>query len=176
MGITKYRFRKNYHLFGSIIYWESPRIFTNLLGMTHPRILCLDIGLKRTGVAVCDETRTLASPVTVIDSTHRKKWVAEVARLIESTESGMCVVGLPLNQDGEPGRDAEVIRRFIAALRESVSVPVIEWDERFTTVQAEQALIEAQYSWKERKSIIDQAAAAIILQSYLDNLSFNRNS
>lgn len=141
--------------------------------MIRPRILCLDIGLKRTGVALSDETRTLASPLVVVDSTDRKRWLSEISALVDSTESGTLLVGIPLNQDGQIGRDAITIRKFIAVLREVVSVPVIEWDERFTTVQAERALIEANYSRKERKGTIDKAAAAIILQSYLDSLTFD---
>ncbi len=142
----------------------------SLESTNRTRILCLDVGVKRTGVAICDETRTLASPVCVLPSHDRKALFVEVKRLIESLEAGMILVGLPLNQDGEVGADAEKILKFIAALRECVSVPVLEWDERLTTVEAERILIGADFSRKERKGFIDQVAATIILQSYIDCL------
>lgn len=144
--------------------------------MTTSRIICLDIGLKRTGVAVSDETRTIASPRGTIDSTDRKRWLQQIQQLVTETEASAILVGVPLNQYGDEGADATTIRRFIAVLRESISIPVIEWDERYSTVQAERMLIAADVSRKKRKGVIDQVAAAIILQSYLDSLTFDRNA
>lgn len=139
---------------------------------TRSRILSLDIGTKRTGVALSDETRLLASPLTTVEETQIKPWVLKIKALVEENEVAEVVVGLPLNQYGEEGKDALNIRKYIAALQGELTIPVIEWDERFTTVQAERSLIEADFSRKNRKKVIDQIAASIILQGYLDRLRF----
>jgi len=139
---------------------------------TRTRILSLDIGSKRTGVALSDETRLIASPLVTVEESQIKPWLLKIKALIEENEVAEVVVGLPLNQYGEEGPDAQNIRKYIAALQEALTIPVIEWDERFTTVQAERSLIEADFSRKGRKKVIDQIAASIILQGYLDRLRF----
>jgi len=139
------------------------------------RIMALDIGSKRTGVALSDETLLFASPLMTLEETQLKPWVSKVKNLVEEHQVAKVLVGLPLNQFGEEGRDALNIRKYIAALQEGLSVPVIEWDERFTTAQAERTLIDADVSRKGRKKVIDQIAACIILQGYLDSLKFNRD-
>ncbi|MFM8269916.1 MAG: Holliday junction resolvase RuvX [Pseudomonadota bacterium] len=139
------------------------------------RIMALDIGSKRTGVALSDETRLFASPHVTIEETQIKPWLKKVQELVEKNQVAEVLVGLPLNQYGEEGKDALNIRRYIAALQEGLQIPVIEWDERFTTVQAERTLIDADLSRKNRKKVIDQIAACIILQGYLDSLKFNKN-
>lgn len=136
------------------------------------RILALDIGTKRTGVALSDELQTFASPNTVLPMENKNIWIKNLSNIIEENEVGQVVVGLPLNQHGESGKDAESVGKIIALLRERLKVPVIEWDERFTTVQAERALISADVSRQKRKEVIDKVAAAILLQSYLDHLRF----
>ncbi len=145
--------------------------------MDNPgRILGLDIGHKRTGVALSDETQLLATPYSQFDTTNRKAWLESIQGVIQEYEVTKVVVGLPLNHHGEAGRDAETIGRYISALRSAVSVPVVEWDERFTTCQAERSLLEADVSRAKRKQVIDKVAAAIILQSYLDSLRFSLDS
>jgi putative Holliday junction resolvase len=144
--------------------------------MEKTRILGLDIGSKRTGVSLSDETRLIASPFTTIEETQLKPWVLKVQTLVNQNEVAEVVVGLPLNQYGEEGKDAENIKKYIAALQEVLSIPVIEWDERFSTVQAERTLLEADVSRKSRKKVIDQIAASIILQGYLDSLRFKQRS
>ncbi|NBX76365.1 MAG: Holliday junction resolvase RuvX [Proteobacteria bacterium] len=139
------------------------------------RIMALDIGSKRTGVALSDETRLFASPLLTLEETQIKPWLVKVQKLVEEHEVAEVLVGLPLNQFGEEGKDALNIRRYIAALQEGLKIPVIEWDERFTTVQAERTLIDADLSRKNRKKVIDQIAACIMLQGYLDSLKFNQN-
>ena len=119
---------------------------------------------------------TLASPVTHIEVTGQNDWIKKVLLFLESYEVEQIVVGLPLNHHGEDGQDAERIRKYIALLREKTSFPVIEWDERFTTVQAERYLISANVSRKNRKQVVDKIAASIMLQSYLDHLQFKRES
>ena len=140
------------------------------------RILGLDIGLKRTGIAVSDETRLIASPLTYVESKNPGEWIGKVLEVIEQESPTEVVVGLPLNHHGEEGQDAAVIRKYIALLRERYSGPVVEWDERFTTVQAERSLLDADVSRKKRKTLIDKVAAAIILQGYLDRLRFQHDN
>lgn len=135
--------------------------------------MALDIGQKRTGVALCDESRLIASPYATVDSQNRKTWVEAIALIAREEEVGAIVVGMPLNQHGEEGEDAKNIRKFIALLQERVALPVIEWDERFSTVQAEKTLLSADVSRKKRKEVIDKVVAAILLQSYLDSLRFH---
>lgn len=136
------------------------------------RIMGLDIGHKRTGIALSDESCTISSPLTVLPMQNRKEFFSELAKLVEENAVAEVVVGLPLNQWGEEGNDAEKMQKIIALLRERLSVPVIEWDERFTTVQAERSLLEADLSRKRRKEVIDKIAAAILLQSFLDSRKF----
>lgn len=136
------------------------------------RVMGVDIGHKRTGIALSDETRFIATPLTVLEMVPGKKWAKEIARLVEEREVAQIVAGLPLNHNGEEGDDAIAILKFIALLRENVKVPVVEWDERFTTAQAERSLLAADVSRKGRKAVIDKIAASIILQGYLDSLRF----
>jgi putative holliday junction resolvase len=143
---------------------------------TPKRTLGFDIGTKRTGIALADESMTLASPVTHIEVTSKNDWIKKVLSFLEQYEIEQIVVGLPLNHEGEEGQDADRIRQYIALLREKTSFPVIEWDERFTTVQAERYLISANVSRKNRKQVVDKIAACIMLQSYLDHLQFKRES
>jgi putative Holliday junction resolvase len=135
-----------------------------------PRILGLDIGTKRTGVAMSDASRFLSSPYTTIETRDPREWVRQLTEIIQKEEVAEIVVGLPLNQYGEEGTDANRIRSYINLLRSRTDLPVVEWDERYTTVQAERALIHADYSREKRKQVIDRVAATIILQGYLDSL------
>lgn len=137
--------------------------------MLRGRTLSLDVGSKRTGVAVSDEYNLIASPLTVVEATDLKVWKEKILALVAEEEPARIVVGLPLDNEGEAGRDAANIRRYIALLREAVSVPVIEWDERYTTAEAERVLLQADVSRRRRKQVIDKIAAAIILQSYLEH-------
>ncbi|MBY0369674.1 Holliday junction resolvase RuvX [bacterium] len=134
-----------------------------------PRILGLDIGTKRTGVAVSDATRFLGSPLCTIEERDPVRWVTQVLDIINKEEVGTVVVGIPLNQYGEEGRDAVRIRSYVSLLRKRTPLPVVEWDERYTTVQAERSLISADLSRQKRKLVIDRVAATIILQGYLDS-------
>lgn len=140
------------------------------------RTLGLDIGTKRTGIAIADETLTLASPLTHIEASNKKDWIIKLLKFLENYDTAQIIVGIPLNQYGEEGEDAIRIKQYIALLREKVNFPVIEWDERFTTVQAEKTLITADISRKNRKQVIDKVAASIMLQSYLDHLKFEKES
>ncbi|MBM4304848.1 MAG: Holliday junction resolvase RuvX [Deltaproteobacteria bacterium] len=138
------------------------------------RILGLDIGTKRTGIAIADETLSLASPLHCIEANSHQDWLTKLLKVLENYSIEKLIVGIPLNQHGEEGKDAQRIKKYIALLREQLKFPVIEWDERFTTVQAERALLSTDMSRKNRKQVIDQIAATMMLQSYLDYMRFQK--
>ena len=133
------------------------------------RHLGLDVGDRRIGVALSDETATLASALTTLTRSGGRKDATLVADLARRHEVAAVVVGLPLNMDGTRGPQAEKVLGFVESLRRRLAhVPVVTRDERLTTVEAEEKLREAGVGWKERKRVVDQAAAVVILQEYLD--------
>lgn len=132
------------------------------------RVLGLDVGDRRIGLALSDETRTLATGLPTLERVGPKKDVKAVADLARRHEVGHIVVGLPRRLDGSIGPQAEKVREFTSRVRAAVSVPVVEWDERFTTVIAEQTLIEGGVRRSDRRKVVDKVAAVLILQNYLD--------
>lgn len=137
------------------------------------RTLALDVGSKTIGVAVSDPLGIIAQPVTTIARTGRKADTAEVMAIVTDREVGCVVVGLPIRTDGTEGDTAAEARRMAAAVEAAIVerglvVPVVLEDERFTTAQAERALIKSGVRRKKRKKVIDQAAAVLILQGFLD--------
>ena len=133
------------------------------------RILGLDVGDVRIGVALSDETATLATGLPTLERIGPRKDVKAVAALARTHGAAEVVVGLPRTLAGEIGPQAEKVLAFAEDLKRSVSVPVVSWDERFTTSMATQALIEGGVSRKNRKGMVDRVAAVLILQSYLDS-------
>ncbi|HUG54490.1 MAG TPA: Holliday junction resolvase RuvX [Vicinamibacteria bacterium] len=134
------------------------------------RYLGLDVGDRRIGVALSDETATLASPLTTLRRSGGRRDLGAVAEIVGRHEVVAVVVGLPLNMDGTRGRQAEKVLAFVEALRARLEVPVAVGDERLTTVEAEERLRESGLGWTERRRVVDQAAAVVILQEYLDHL------
>lgn len=132
------------------------------------RTLALDLGDRRIGVALSDATGTLARPLEVFQRRSRAADFAHVAALVQQHEVGAVVIGLPFNMNGTEGQRAAWTRDYGAALGQAVERPVTFWDERLTTVEAEE-LLQAQGRRSEKRSV-DAIAAAIILQSYLDHL------
>lgn len=134
------------------------------------RVLALDYGLRRIGVAVTDPTRTIASPLTTLKRREGKRppW-AEIARIVEEQEVAEFVVGLPLNLDGEEGEWAAEVREFGAQLARRFERPIHWIDERLTSVMAERAVrgLGLRKGQREEKERIDAAAAALILQAFL---------
>ena len=135
------------------------------------RIMALDVGEATLGVAVSDPLRMTAQPVGTIRRHGRKRDIRAVADLIAKHDVSSMVVGLPLQLDGEAGLAVESTMSFVESQRKSTGIPVVTWDERLTTVQAERVLIDADLSRKRRREVINHVAAAIILQSYLDSQS-----
>jgi putative Holliday junction resolvase len=133
------------------------------------RYLGLDVGDARIGVALSDETATLASGLLTLPRVGPRRDVRVLVGLVREHHVGTVVVGLPLRLDGGVGPQAEKVQGFADALRRSLDVPVVTWDERLTSVAADELLAEAGVRRRDRKSRIDQAAAVLILQGYLDS-------
>ena len=132
------------------------------------KIMAVDLGDARTGLAVCDRTEFLASPIGVIHEYNFEKVLQKTAIASKEYDVQQIVVGLPKNMNGSIGERAEKCREFARRLGEMVDIPVLLWDERNTTVSAHQALNNTNVRGKKRKDVVDEVAATIILQSYLD--------
>jgi putative Holliday junction resolvase len=130
------------------------------------RLIALDVGERRIGVAVSDPTGTLATPHSVIQRRSKAKDFAAVARLVAELGAEQVVVGLPLSLNGEVGPQARRVTRYARALAQTLDVPVELYDERYSTVTADELLAE---SGRKRRVPIDAAAAAVILQDYLES-------
>jgi putative Holliday junction resolvase len=139
--------------------------------MAGTRILALDPGTKRIGVALSDELGWTAQPLETFERRSVEADIAHIRDLVKEHEVGEVVVGLPLRLDGRAGPEAEEAERFRGKLAEALPVPVVAWDERLTSRSAEDLLIQANVSRKKRKGAVDRIAAALILQSYLASRS-----
>ena len=133
------------------------------------RMLALDVGEKRIGVAVSDEAGKVALPVdTVVRGESLENDLVQIAEIAQSRGAQRIVIGLPTSLKGQPGPAAQQMTAFAAALRQATPVEVVLWDERLTTVIAERAIRMAGVRRSQRRQHIDQVAAALILQSYLE--------
>ena len=134
------------------------------------KILALDVGTVRIGVAICDELEMGAYPlVTYTRVGSLKRDIAAIQHIIAEQEADAVLVGLPTSLDGNEGAQAKYTRTFGNALTAVIPVPVAYWDESLTSVEAEERLIAMDYSRQKRRSVLDQWAAKILLESYLDH-------
>ena len=133
-------------------------------------IFGLDIGDARTGVAISDELGIAAHPLCTIHRKSRKAVLAELQELVTAHKVERIVVGLPLQLDGETGTQARKVKRFAERLAQQVNLPIVFWDESFTTFEAAQILRGTKKRRKKRKQVIDQVAAVLILEGYLEEL------
>ncbi len=131
------------------------------------RIMGIDYGDARTGVAISDLLCSLVGSTTVIHSRNPEKTVGEIVKMVQGSEIGEIVVGLPKNMDGSEGARAELCREFAKAVEKATGLPVHLWDERRTTVEAHNILSEHNYHGKKRKNTVDAVAASLILEGYL---------
>ena len=131
------------------------------------KIMAVDYGDTRTGLAVCDRTEFLASPVGVIEERNFYFTIQKVAHAVKEYDVQMVVVGYPVNMNGKVGPRAEKCAQFAELLKTKVDVPVELWDERATTLEAQNYLSETGTYGKKRKEVIDEVAATIILESYM---------
>ena len=138
-------------------------------GPVEVRALGLDLGERRVGVAVCDAAGTVATPVeTLVRSGDAQRDLEAVAAQVSDWQAEIVVVGLPISLDGTEGPAARAARAEIDRLGRFLEVPVVSYDERLTTVIAERSLMEQQMKGPKRRGVVDQVAAAVILQSWLD--------
>ena len=131
------------------------------------KIMGLDYGDARTGVAISDLLCTLVGSTTVLPSRNEEKLLADVVRLTKENGVGTIVVGLPRNMDGTEGPRAEACRAFAEKVKKITGVDVEMWEERRTTVEAHQILSDHNYHGKKRKNTVDAVAASLILEGYL---------
>lgn len=137
------------------------------------RIMCLDVGSVRVGIAMSDPMQIIASPLEVLKRTNSINNDAKyVANLIKTYEVGLVVVGLPLKLDGTESASTLMAREFAEKLSKFTTVPIEFQDERLSTVSAQRILLEGNVRRDKRKGVVDKLAANIILQNYLDKLSY----
>jgi len=128
----------------------------------------LDIGSHTIGVAITDELQITAQGLKTIRRSSVEEDLEELIKIIDQFKIGKIVVGLPKNMNGTLGKQAEMVLQWIETIREKVNLPIVTWDERFSTVEASRVLLEADLSRRKRKNAIDKLAAVIILQGYIE--------
>jgi putative Holliday junction resolvase len=133
------------------------------------RVMALDVGERRIGVALSDPTRMLASPLTTIRAVPRSTAVKRILTLIRDYQVTALVVGLPLTMNGDIGPQATLVQQFVDELRPLIDIPIFFVDERLTTVAAERMMIDLKIKPEQRRARIDEVAASIILQDFLDS-------
>ena len=131
------------------------------------KIMAIDYGDARTGVAISDLMCSIVGSSTVVPSRNWDKAVADIVRLCKDHNVGVIVVGLPRNMDGSEGPRAELCREFASVLADATGVEIAMWDERRTTVEAHNILSQHNYHGKKRKDTVDAVAASLILEGYL---------
>ena len=134
------------------------------------RILALDHGTKRIGVAVSDKLKMIAQPLEYIPAVSFAKFLSRLKEIIREKEVELIILGMPRNMDGSYGPAALKVQEFAAVLKDAITIPIQTLDERLTTVQAQRFLIQVGARRDKRKEKVDKTAAAILLQSYLDGL------
>ena len=134
------------------------------------RVLAIDHGTKRMGIAISDELKMIAQPLEFIPAEPFDKFLARLKEILRRQEVELILVGMPRNMDGSYGPAALKVQEFIAVLKEAIAVPLKTWDERLTSAQANRFLVDANVRRSQRREKVDKTAAAILLQSYLDSL------
>ena len=133
----------------------------------YQKIMGIDYGDARTGVAISDLMCTIVGSTAVVPSRNTEKAIADIVKLAKDNNVGEIVVGLPKNMDGTEGNRAELCREFANKLGEATGLPIAMWDERRTTVEAHNILSQHNYHGKKRKNTVDAVAASLILEGYL---------
>lgn len=133
------------------------------------RILALDHGTRRIGVAISDELKIIAQPLEYIPAEPFTGFITRLCEIVQEKPVELILVGMPRNMDGTYGPAAQKVQDFVAALKSKIDVPVRTLDERLTTVQAQRSLLQANVRRDQRKVRVDKTAAAILLQGYLDS-------
>ncbi len=146
------------------------------------RIVGIDYGMARIGIALSDEQKIIATPLTTFKAEKRAEAtaLALVAQIKQHAEANRydiaeIVIGLPLMMSGKKGLQADEVVHFVALMKQHLDMPILTWDERLTSVQADRSLRESSFTRKKRAGMVDTVAATIILQSYLDHKSLCQN-
>ena len=134
------------------------------------RILALDHGTKRIGVALSDETKTIAQPLEYIPAEPFAEFLERLKKILAEKEIDLILIGQPRNMNGSYGPAAQKVETFVGVLKTAITTPIKLWDERLTSTMANRILIQGNVRRSERKEKVDKMAAAILLQSYLDVL------
>ena len=133
------------------------------------RILAIDHGSKRMGIAISDPMGMIALPLEFIPAEPFAKFLERLKEIIREKEVDLILIGMPRNMNGSYGPAALKVQEFVAVLKDALTIPIKTWDERLTSAQANRFLIQGEVRRAERKQKVDKAAAAILLQSYLDS-------
>ena len=136
----------------------------------HSRILALDLGKRRIGLAISDPLRITAQGLPNIVRTNKRADLDALGAIVREREVGMILLGNPVNMGGVEGRQSGWVREFADSIRERLALPVELWDERLTSVEAGRVLRESGISIEKRAAAVDKLSAVILLQSYLDSL------
>jgi putative Holliday junction resolvase len=133
------------------------------------RVLAIDHGTKRMGIALSDPSGMIAQPLEFVPAEPFAGFLTRLKEILKEKEVDLIIIGMPRNMDGSYGPAAAKVQEFIAVLKENIIIPIRTWDERLTSAQANRFLIEANVRRQDRKEKVDKAAAAILLQSFLDS-------
>ena len=154
---------------------HEPPIY-NEIALTFPtaRILALDLGKKRIGLAISDPLGITAQGLPNLNRINKRTDLAELERLAREREVGLILMGNPINMRGSEGRQSHWAREFAQAIEDRIGLPVKFWDERLTSVEAGRVLRSSGISIEKRAAAVDRLSAVILLQSYLDSLSMGR--
>lgn len=139
------------------------------------RILALDVGEKRIGLAISDGLGWTAQGLPTLNGEDKAKAICAIAEIARENQVTEIVLGMPLNMDGTPGKRAKETALFLEDLKKEIPLPIKTWDERLSSAQAQRLMLEADLSRKKRKKKVDRLAAQLILQSYLDAKNVQKN-
>ena len=135
------------------------------------RVLAIDHGTVRMGIAMSDELKMIAQPLEFIPAEPFSGFLDRLKELLRENEVELILLGMPRNMDGSYGEASMKVREFEAVLKNSITAPIKTWDERLTSVQANRALTQGRVKKKKKRQNVDSISAAILLQSYLDGLA-----
>ncbi|MFQ5866444.1 MAG: Holliday junction resolvase RuvX [bacterium] len=138
------------------------------------KILGIDYGEKRIGVALSDPSNMVARSLKVLKRNGTRSWLGDIKAIVGQNKIEKIVIGLPRNMNGSLGGKGKEVLAFVKVLEKVIRVPIVTWDERLTTVSAEKVLRQARLSRKKRKDSLDKVSACIILQNYLDSIGWGQ--
>ena len=147
----------------------------SLQAINSGRILGIDYGRKRIGLAMSDPFQIMASTLDTIPNANHNLATENIALIVKEQNISAIVVGKPLHMSGDEGKMMQEVKVFVNSLENRISIPIFLWDERWTTIRAEKLLIETGRSPSHSRNKIDQLAAAFLLQSFLDRIAFLKN-